>query len=827
MKTKLNIWLMGALVCGLSMTFVACSDDDDDSKSEEEKYEEAQNAANLFWDVVGQLTSTIDMDTNYEGKTFEPTIGTPLDGNSTVRVVATEDLASAAGRFANLVNVSDVDENTNDYTWKNDAVGTLTYHKSNDGQSLATVDVNIRQMPGLQQIVYRTQEQAGTNGTFAGTAYYRFGDVVKRTYYDKKDGNKQKVEYWVCVRPAVGAAGKEESHWVTLSPLPKENIWEYTASNKITYAVPTGIGTNKEQMQNLAELIYAILYPDQWDDNLNGSTKPKMWYDFIVDKRKPLNNKWFFNSVKYAWENGGGKKGEKRDNMFQTLFGYNQMAFENYLQQCGLNLLYSGYSWWTTTSWNLSLYEANYMNGKGKESNMHKVTYRTVKQDMRQVQDLNINSRYSNGRCDLFSDTFFGTHAPRFIVRHATGEDLCGTNVSVYTTFYNGENGIEDYYVYNKYYDIEAGPQTKAEECNEEIYNSRVHPYIEPTYETPYYKRGDVLRDENDGSLWTCIRSSSYPLMEVSKDALFVSFDNIKISDNGKVALNIIQDNDELIKYLYHFTYYIIQVNKGSQDQIGTKIRDGMLADAKFDAANFDVHRDSTYIIVDKNGQPIKNGASESHSRFFMVAYNDGTTDKQPLIRVIYDSTRAGSKRTSDPIDDSPHYLFYKHYQKFDPNRDYTDEEKQQQNWSGWSKWMQPWAIDEQKKIYLQDVADIEMVKKYSQDKWVVLPLTNQQQRGQQRTTADNNANNVANYLWKDGKYATNSTGMYNEPILFMRTMTLQDNGKHHETSPEGHALKVIKHREIDYGYTCDWLFVEPERKNATFLDNKLSEPKN
>jgi hypothetical protein len=219
-----------------------------------------------------------------------------------------------------------------------------------------------------------------------------------------------------------------------------------------------------------------------------------------------------------------------------------------------------------------------------------------------------------------------------------------------------------------------------------------------------------------------------------------------------------------------------------------------------FDLRSLTIKRDSVYIIVDKNGKPVtgKNGEqilnSNSTSTFFNVAYDDGSTDKQPLLRVVYDLTHAGKYRTADEVDNMMYWRFYKHYMKYDPNRPYTEEETAKLSWIGWSKWVLPWVIDN-RKICLQDVADQQLVNEYNQDKWVVLPLNNQVERGKPRTAADGNAKTPSNYFLNNGTFATNSTGMYNEPVLFMRIMRLRDKGKPCETSPEGHKLKVLCHQ--------------------------------
>ena len=168
MKNSWKYLLMAALVCSLSFAFTSCSDDDDDNKkSEEQKEQEAQEAqqkADAFWAVVGQLTSIDNYTADYEGKTFEATIGEPSDENTLHRIVATNDMISAAERFNQLIGEERVDENTTQYTWQNDTVGTLTYRKSTDGKAWATVDVSIRQLPGLERLIYRSSDQSDDNG---------------------------------------------------------------------------------------------------------------------------------------------------------------------------------------------------------------------------------------------------------------------------------------------------------------------------------------------------------------------------------------------------------------------------------------------------------------------------------------------------------------------------------------------------------------------------------------------------------------------------------------------------------------------------------------
>jgi hypothetical protein len=126
MKKILNLWLMAALVCGLSLSVTSCKDDDDDNKSEEQQQQEQEKRASKFWSVVGQLVSSDSYAADYADKTFEPTYGVADAANATTRIVETNDMQTAAQRFSDLVGAA-IDENTPSYTYSDPEVGTLTY----------------------------------------------------------------------------------------------------------------------------------------------------------------------------------------------------------------------------------------------------------------------------------------------------------------------------------------------------------------------------------------------------------------------------------------------------------------------------------------------------------------------------------------------------------------------------------------------------------------------------------------------------------------------------------------------------------------------------
>lgn len=154
-------------------------------------------------------------------------------------------------------------------------------------------------MPRLKQIVYRRPDQTDKNSLFGSSfnnrAYYRFGDVVMR----KKD---MRNEYWVCVRPSLGYEGKGDSHWVTLSTVPEDNIKEKRVNGK-TFRVPTALGTDKENTENFGELLTSILDNNiGWRRHYAQANQDKVFHDLIFSKHLEYQSLYFWHIVKEGWE---------------------------------------------------------------------------------------------------------------------------------------------------------------------------------------------------------------------------------------------------------------------------------------------------------------------------------------------------------------------------------------------------------------------------------------------------------------------------------------------------------------------------------------------
>ena len=483
MKKKLYGGLTAVLALCLTFTLAGCKDDKE--SSEEEKQQQADEQADqdmtdaaTFWNVVGQLSDT-PMPDDWQNATYEPAIGEPDGGNTAVRIVSCADAESAAERAADLLGTS-ITESTQDYTYQNDIVGTLTYRKTG-GSSLATIDVSIKQMPGLSQIIYKTPEQLGENGSFKGTAYYRFGDVVQK---QNADGE---WEYWICVRPCFGPESKGDSHWITLSKLPSQYVKTTTKTKtdekgntvkdenrntvKLTHIMPKSLGVNKEHMQNLAELLYAMTDPTQWATNLstnNGYKTLKFFKDFNYQKNYKYHNEAFFRNV----ANG------MPDDVFTDIFGLTKAEMRTELQQWGLHLIHSSAS---MSGNDITLEVAEYAGTNLKTPRYYKSTSRWNSKAFN-IYDL------TQHHC-IDDVTLTANRGRMWVCRYATGATLAkGSAENPTFDKYKRLPNCRDIYVYNR--DVDHLDMNDLKNIEPKVTSA-------DGSNKGYYRTGDIVKFQN------------------------------------------------------------------------------------------------------------------------------------------------------------------------------------------------------------------------------------------------------------------------------------------------------------------------------------------
>ena len=767
MKRILNIWLMAAVVCGLGLGMSSCNDDKELVKSEEEQEREAEAqaaASDKFWSVVGQLVSPMDYTDDYEGKTFEPTIGTPDASDPLTRIVLTNSMEAAAREFADLINAEEgIDENTTTHPYKDDAVGTLTYTKVTDGTAWAEVAVNIKQLPHLTKIIYRSAQQGDDNATFGGgMAYYRFGDVIYRTITTAA-GTAAK-EYWVCVRPSFDPEDKGDSHWATVSPLPKDNVWDYKASNGFTYYFPTKLGTNKKQMQNFAEMLFAIFHGQDWSDNIDNNSRDgrkgmPIFTDF--DKaNKRYHNHRFWQEVMDAWLAKG---------ITSAVLGIpsNALIPELLNSKDGVRFLYSGYSWHTSFSNTAKLYEAHFTNGQGEKSNMHNVNYYEYeclmidKKNHENDVFFDITELMTENSPRIVNKKFFEDEHSRWVVRFATGKELGGGHYDPQQAI----PGFTELYRYNTVYGVEdlfkepfiSGSDGVVED--DVTKQKRDVEYVG----MPYYRLGDVYQDE-DGGKWLCVWSAGLEKIDKSPFSYFISFDNIK-SDGSR------------------FT------NLGNLD---ATIRGAYMA--AFLCHQHYLSRSSVWSIAAKGSGDAMNigwrglfpmwwdGKDPTNTRYNVLTlcapYDSDNNDGQPLLRLQINALDFQENNNWTSV--------WTNY----PSDVYPDK--------------QPTSFTDQP-ILIKDIASAVMVNKYANERVANLPILYPADKKSTdaraiRTAPDERANEISNYLINISGYNYYASpqpplSIWNDPIITFRATKIYDRGiLNHATKAEnGVTLMLLK----------------------------------
>ena len=775
---------------------------------------------NVFWNVVGQLVDDRVMTPDYKGKTFTANIGSPDNGDESVRVVSVNSLTAAVDRFNNLAG-TDITETTSTKEWKNSAVGSLTWHLTGDNTSWATVDVNIPSVPGLHKIIYRSPEQGDTNGSVGnnGSAYYRFGDVIERTREDLL------TEYWICVRPSFGPEGKGDSHWVSVSKLPDEKIWPYNstkpeqkgkpheASNKMHYGLPTLIGSDIEWHQDLAEMLFAIMYPEEWYTNawnlystnfLGMIDGLRIFNDFSDDNLK-YHNEAFWTNVQKKW---------KEKNLVLKLFGvtYDEMAAalnpDNANAQ-GLYLLYNGYSWNTSTSNKPKLYQLHYTNGEGdKEKNMHKQTKPTVSAQV--VIPRNLTESNTNFPLDvhninqhmpyLTEPRFFGDDKPRWIVRYATGEELSDNEK------YDPQQPIPGFTKNNEVYRYykDAFPEKNLTDTPEiTVEGGSGFGYVGKAH----YRWGNVYKDET-GCKWFVINQAGYKdviepaLTEASPYSELVSFDTSGFDamtypgDPGPQKVSNLPSLDVAIRsYMFLYLLFNQTIDKRTEAKLNEDEKYGKTILNIMQNAGVDARNLMQSIIA-------QNGDERDNSVACCVAYA-GKSAAQALFRVVVNIQNERN---------DPQFYFWTKY----PN--HPDEVTQ---------FVRDFSNS---LIYLQDITEQDMVDKYATDTYAIQPLSHYTKADSdehtprlKRVHTDYRAGFVSNYYYNSNIFTNVQYpgSMWNEPVLVFRYTRVKDMGDddYSKTTVDGHKLTLVSARPWSSPYVFDDdQYYENERDYARML---------
>lgn len=263
MKKTMNLWLLAALVCGLSLGVTSCKDDDKNESGNVEVIKDGDDdrysdEAIDFLTCVSLLCDVNELSENWRTDIYTPTIGVVTDETRpTVRTVYVSSREEAAIKFLSLIPTEVNPDNADMTVWQHDVLGTLSFNYDFNGTEglLATVDVKSPRIPRLEQIRYVDNEVLADNGNyFEGPAFYQLGDVVE----EKVPGIEKTVK-WICVRPAHSSM-KGDSHWVSLS-FDTRCVYSYSSKRYTQAYIPTNLHQSDEQLTNFCQLLYFMRDP--------------------------------------------------------------------------------------------------------------------------------------------------------------------------------------------------------------------------------------------------------------------------------------------------------------------------------------------------------------------------------------------------------------------------------------------------------------------------------------------------------------------------------------------------------------------------------------
>ena len=459
MKKNFYFLLLAALVCCLSFGVTSCKSDDDSNSNggdgaitpdEVEAIDNEEARTAFRWLCILTDAENFEEKWKSESSTWEPTIGVVSTKSDNTRIVVVNDLDEAREKFAKLAD-KEASEIGKTLTLNGGSrAGTLEWKQSDEGAAnIAVVTVKSKIIPHLDEIVYCTEEQVGDNAkasSMKGTAYYRFGDVIRDS----------QGYYWLCVRPAFAPRNKKEcsakgdSHWINIfngsesggsKPMPSANVktkWNNLKKyNYQTIKLPTGLKYDLEHIDNLSNLIWALLNPDDYKDCADRRGWPALGgfpYEY--------NGIRFVEQVCDLW-------GEPYNGytIWQILFNHTYAEMKELKK---IIFYYQGYSWISGETghvWGRS--STSY--GKGDPSDKESINF---------VKDGFDVTYYAQSNNDMVYVSRFRSGVGRWVVRYAKGQDLVKNGKYSY---YSQIPGTTDIYRYNAEMHITAGANVPAQ----------------------------------------------------------------------------------------------------------------------------------------------------------------------------------------------------------------------------------------------------------------------------------------------------------------------------------------------------------------------------
>ena len=730
---------MAAVVVGLSLSVTSCKDDDDDDTEvagetaepiDGDPYAKTSQPATDLLMVMSQLADVDSLPDNWRDATFEPTEGEVLDASMPfVRTVAVMDMTEAHDLFRSFTG-ENFDESKSTVTWKNDAVGTMTFKAVNQHDCVATIDMQLKQMPHLTQLRLVPTSALGDN-KLKYDPYYHIGDVVR-----DRDGR-----YWICVRAAGGPKNKEKTHWVTMQLLTadskvtglKSNVKEFAPTSKHEgYKVPQNLGGDEtEHLKYFAQLMYLLRNPEEYSNNLGqGNAMANglgaLGYDTEADHT--AYNQQMVNKMASDWD--------KLDLWSKVLPpGVTKDFFNN----GEINMFYYGHSNDLIGS-GITLYVCNQSGPCLSTQSLRKLSW--TKNKAGQAFDITEFANYGRPMVtNVVTTKDKNVLDDALVVCMATGKELAGTLLQ------------PDY--------------TDRFEKVSEIYN--LERYIESEFE-PHYLPGDVYKDEK-GHRWFVLYSSGYnqhnSTVINSSCAYLVSFEGLEFSQDNKTVTNL--PNFELALRASIGLYQIISVLGANFDpkDVETFANDPNPTGNRAIMYNIYKHAQVNLAAALPKLKPAQGG--RSYFINFCVGYQTGTPDLQ-LLRIVLNGYDM----------DKTYVQAWQHY----PQEPFTAFKMEGPA---------AFSNDPIRLADIAD-EDMVGLRAYDYFATVPLRASGVWRQERSQTDASANDARNYQYNLTQFENGTYHTSMWNEPVLLFRVTKVYDKGEDDYSTKtlDGHTLKLV-----------------------------------
>ena len=200
-KNVFKWMLMATVVLCLTMSITACSDDDEKEKDEQAASDSQKGMSELKEDQLRDLICQwcdVQKDelsgSAWKAQTFEPTIGYLADESTPMERSLAVGTTEEADRYAlRTLSTLGIDPQSPDgFTYSDAQVGTISYNHVTGSNTLAIIEMDIKQLPTLRRLCLVRQG----NDNASDQPYYRTGDIIKykNRYYvcasDHKYGEK-------------------------------------------------------------------------------------------------------------------------------------------------------------------------------------------------------------------------------------------------------------------------------------------------------------------------------------------------------------------------------------------------------------------------------------------------------------------------------------------------------------------------------------------------------------------------------------------------------------------------------------------------------------